>query len=261
MDTGKRTLAVVVLLAALATACSTTADEPPPSSDAASTTATSTTTTAGPAATTPAATQAPATTSPAPAAPSADDITIPAELRITPRQSEGPYYPVTKPDDRDGNLLVLGGGEATTMGTPLEISGLLLYEDGAAIAGATIEIWQVDGQGIYDHPRAPNTESRDPAFQFYGESVTDSEGFWTFLTLEPVVYESRPRHIHVKVKIDGDEVLTTQIYFDGDPLINSDGIAAAAGDDLVLLTAVAVPGTLSTGGPGLVARHLIVLAR
>jgi protocatechuate 3,4-dioxygenase beta subunit len=29
----------------------------------------------------------------------------------------------------------------------------------------------------------------------------------------PGRYEPRPRHIHVKVKLDGDELLTTQFYF------------------------------------------------
>ena len=84
--------------------------------------------------------------------PSAQDITLPAELRPTPRQAEGPYYPVSKPDDRDNDLLVLEGSAPTTIGTPLEISGLLVYDDGAPVRGAVVEIWQVDGQGIYDHP-------------------------------------------------------------------------------------------------------------
>ena len=167
---------------------------------------------------------------------------------------------MSKPEDRDNNLLVLDQGEPTTVGTPLEISGLLVFEDGTPVVGGTIEIWQVDGQGIYDHPNAPGTQNRDPAFQFYGESVTDDEGFWTFLTLDPVLYESRPRHIHVKVKVDSTEVVTTQIYFDGDPLLDTDGLAASAGDGLALLTTNAVAGTLSNGQQGLVARHLIVLA-
>ena len=91
--------------------------------------------------------------------------------------------------------------------------------------------------------------------------MTDGAGFWTFLTLDPVVYETRPRHIHVKVRVEGTELLTTQIYFDGDPLLDRDGIANSAGSDLELLTTNAAPGTLSNGLDGLVARHLIVLSR
>jgi protocatechuate 3,4-dioxygenase beta subunit len=191
--------------------------------------------------------------------PSAGDITLPAELVVSPNQGEGPYYPPTKPQDRDNNLLVVDGRSPTPVGTPLEISGLLVYDDGTPVVGATMEIWQVDGQGIYDHPNAPDTANRDVNFQGYGEAVTDADGFWTFLTLDPVLYESRPRHIHSKIKVDGVEVLTTQIYFDGDPLLDGDGLAASAGDQLVLLTTNPEPGTLSNGLDGLVALHLIVL--
>ena len=253
----------IALLSISATACTTVAADPPAPTEAASTTVADNDSTAAPSSSAAPTTNVPTTTTATPTvapSPSAEDITVPEELRITPSQGEGPYYPVTKPNDRDNNLLVLGAGDPTTLGTPLEISGLLLYANGEAVDGATIEIWQVDGQGIYDHPRAPNTDSRDPSFQFYGESIADADGFWTFLTLDPVLYESRPRHIHVKVRIDGTEALTTQIYFDGDPLLDEDGLAAAAGDDLVLLTVNAAPGTLSNGDEGLIARHLIVLA-
>ena len=191
--------------------------------------------------------------------PSAGDIVLPAELIVSPSQGEGPYYPVSKPQDRDNDLLVLDGGSPTSVGTPLEIFGLLVYDDGPPVVGAAVEIWQVDGSGIYDHPNAPDTANRDPNFQFYGEAVTDADGFWTFLTVDPVPYESRPRHIHTKIKIDGVEVLTTQIYFDGDPLLDGDGLAAAAVEGLVLLTTNAVPGTLTNGLDGLVALHVIVL--
>ena len=166
----------------------------------------------------------------------------------------------TKPDDRDNDLLVVDGSTELPSGTPLEISGLLVDLDGTAIAGATIEIWQVDSRGVYDHPRDPGTESRDLRFQFYGEVVTDGDGLWRFLTLDPARYEPRPRHIHAKVKIDGDEVLTTQIYFEGDETeLESDGLAAGAGDQLDLLTASTTAGVLSNGLEGLVATHLFVI--
>ncbi len=255
----KKSVLVLGMVALVASACSATSE------DTTSTTAQPVATSAEPPATSEASDTdvVPATTAP-PAelgAQPALDITLPDELRVTPSQAEGPYYPVTKPDDRDNNLLVVAGGEPTTLGTPLELSGLLLYDDGTPIVGATLEIWQVDAEGIYDHPGAPDTEDRDPAFQFYGEAVTGGDGVWTFLTLDPAVYEPRPRHIHMKVIVDGAEVLTTQIYFDGDPLLDADGLAASAGDDLTLLTTNTTAGTLSNGQEGLVALHLIVLGR
>jgi protocatechuate 3,4-dioxygenase beta subunit len=109
-----------------------------------------------------------------------------------------------------------------------------------------IEIWQTDANGIYRHPGDPKTTDRDPHFQFYGESSTELDGRWSFRTIDPGYYEPRPRHIHVKVRIDGDEVLTTQIYFEGDERLAGNAIdegliariAATEEDGMRVLTAV-----------------------
>ena len=42
-----------------------------------------------------------------------------------------------------------------------------------------------------------------------------STGHFRFLTIVPVPYSGRPPHIHVKVKDDGEERLTTQLYLQG----------------------------------------------
>jgi protocatechuate 3,4-dioxygenase beta subunit len=53
-------------------------------------------------------------------------------------------------------------------------------------------------------------------FQFFGTSVSDSDGNYMFRTIIPGKYEPRPRHIHVKIRKDGRELLTSQIYFSVD---------------------------------------------
>lgn len=63
------------------------------------------------------------------------------------------------------------------------------------------------------HPRDPDTNQRDQNFQFYGEAVTAADGSYSFRTIVPGRYEPRPQHIHVKVKLNGQEMLTTQFYF------------------------------------------------
>ncbi|HSF79900.1 MAG TPA: hypothetical protein VLA49_01620 [Anaerolineales bacterium] len=62
-------------------------------------------------------------------------------------------------------------------------------------------------------PGDPDTGRRDPNFQFYGESLTGADGVYSFRTVLPGIYEPRPRHIHVKLRLDGEELLTTQFYF------------------------------------------------
>ena len=43
------------------------------------------------------------------------------------------------------------------------------------------------------------------------------DGRYRFRTLKPVPYSGRTPHIHVKVKLDQQTLLTTQLYVAGDP--------------------------------------------
>jgi len=171
-------------------------------------------------------------------------------VRTTPSQQEGPYYPVEKPAERDNDLTTVGAGVGLPQGDVLALDGLLIYSDGSPVANATIEIWQTDASGIYLHPDFAGRPT-DPAFQYYGETLTDSVGEWSFLTILPAAYESRPPHIHVKVLVDGDEVLTTQIYFSS---IGSNSATAEA-----LLVAEVFPAPAGSDAD-LMASHAIVLA-
>lgn len=168
----------------------------------------------------------------------------------TPAQQEGPYYPVEKLNDQDNDLTVVDGSGDVANGQVLLLEGLLVTTAGDSIEGATIEIWQTDDQGIYLHPGDPSTDGRDRSFQFYGETVTPADGSWSFLTILPGEYEPRPRHIHAKVVVDGEVVLTTQIYFSDD----------SSGEDPRLIAEVE-PGTDDNGEPVLTASHVIALDR
>ena len=132
---------------------------------------------------------------------------------ITPSQAEGPYYPVEKPADRDNDLLIVGGSSELADGDVLSLAGVVYDRVGNPVDGATVEIWQTDSGGVYLHPGDPGFADRDPDFQSYGESVTGPDGVYSFRTLLPGLYGNRPRHIHVKVVLDGEVVLTTQFYF------------------------------------------------
>ncbi len=159
---------------------------------------------------------------------------------FTPAQQEGPYYPVEKPPDRDNDLVSLDGASALPVGEILEFGGTVYGADGYPIEGAVIEIWQTDASGVYQHPNDPGTANRDRNFQFYGEAQSDAEGRYHFRTIVPGLYEPRPRHIHVKVLLDGRELLTTQFYFAGE--------LALQGEDALMLID-AQPGEDEMGNP------------
>lgn len=151
--------------------------------------------------------------SPAAAPGSASGPTAVAVTYFTPAQQEGPYYPVDKPADQDNDLVMVAGSTGNPAGQILEFGGTLYDARGLPVNGAVIEIWQTDSNGIYRHPNDPGTELRDPHFQFYGEAQTNADGQYRFRTIMPGRYEPRPRHIHVKVKLNGAELLITQFYF------------------------------------------------
>ena len=118
----------------------------------------------------------------------------------------------------------------TAAGEVILVTGRVLDLSGNPLPGAAVEFWQTDASGVYDHPGDQGTNSRDRGFQFYGTSITDSDGRYAFRTVRPGYYEPRPKHIHVKVKLDGRELLTTQFYFEEDRAdLGSEGVFSQAG--------------------------------
>jgi len=138
-----------------------------------------------------------------------------ASLVPTPRQTEGPFYPVAIPADADNDLVKVAGRGAEAKGTLLRLQGRVLDVDGRPIAGSTVEIWQCDHLGHYLHPgdRGP----RDDDFQGYGRTIADADGGYAFRTIKPVSYPGRTPHIHVAVLAPNRPKLVTQMYVAGDP--------------------------------------------
>ena len=133
--------------------------------------------------------------------------------RLTPSQTEGPFYPVTLPADSDFDLLAQGE-RRYTQGTPAWLEGTVTDPAGRAVAGAAVEIWQCDQQGHYHHP---GDRGADPAFQGFGRVSVGADGSYRFRTIRPAPYSGRTPHIHVKVRLGARELLTTQVYIEGDP--------------------------------------------
>lgn len=178
---------------------------------------------------------------------------------FTPAQGEGPYYPVDKPDDQDNDLTNLAGADGEPAGQVIEFGGVVYDSAGVPTPGIVVEIWQTDDNGVYLHPNDPGTEQRDRNFQFYGEAVTNSDGRYSFRTILPGHYEPRPRHIHVKVKYEGQELLTTQFYFAGDPELADEAMFNQVEGDGVHLIISLAEGQDTNGNPILVGLRDIIL--
>lgn len=134
--------------------------------------------------------------------------------RVTPSQTEGPYYPVSLPIDTDFDLL-RQGATSYAKGQACWLEGQVSDANGTPLAGAVVEIWQCDADGHYRHPGDGNRA--DPAFQAFGRVVAGADGRYRFRTLRPAPYSGRTPHIHAKVKLGQRTLLTTQVYVEGDP--------------------------------------------
>jgi protocatechuate 3,4-dioxygenase beta subunit len=144
------------------------------------------------------------------------------KLVATPPQPEGPFYPRELPKEVDADLFHYAGTSAK--GTLLEMTGRVLRTDGAPIANAVVEIWQCDADGDYLYDAA-SIRAATSGFQGFGKTVTDSAGQYRFTTIRPVPYPGRPPHIHMRVKRDGKNLLTTQMYIKGDGAENDPFVA------------------------------------
>jgi protocatechuate 3,4-dioxygenase, beta subunit len=159
--------------------------------------------------------------------------------RATPSQTEGPYYPVAEPKDADYDLL-RNGTLTYAKGQAAWVQGVVTDLDGKPLAGGTVEIWQCDEAGHYDHPR--DGSRNDPAFQGFGRVLLNASGEFRFRTIRPVAYVGRTPHIHAKIRLGSRELLTTQLYVQGDPGNARDGIwSRLAPEDRALVTAPFTP--------------------
>ncbi|HZP92050.1 MAG TPA: intradiol ring-cleavage dioxygenase [Burkholderiales bacterium] len=125
----------------------------------------------------------------------------------TPKNMEGPFY---KPRSPQRTSLLEPGIE----GAKLMVTGYVLTKTCNPVQNAVLDFWHCDADGEYD-----NT-----GFRLRGHQFTDAAGRYRLETIVPGVYPGRTRHVHVKVQAADGPLLTTQLYFPGEPGNRSDFI-------------------------------------
>src|SRR3954451_13721204 len=79
-------------------------------------------------------------------------------LPLTPRQTPGPFYPQSFPQDADNDLVHVAGHQGAAQGSVTRITGRILEPNGRPVPGARIEIWQCDSNGRYHYVRNDRTD-------------------------------------------------------------------------------------------------------
>lgn len=156
----------------------------------------------------------------------------------------GPVYGHEKVRENDHDLTVQHAGEP--IGERIIVHGHVRDEDGRGVPHTLLEIWQANSCGRYVHVVDQHPAPLDPNFTGAGRAVTDSQGYYRFVTIKPGAYPWgnhpnawRPAHIHFSVF--GHSFisrLVTQMYFPGDPLFPFDPIFNSVTDERARLRMV-----------------------
>lgn len=110
-------------------------------------------------------------------------------------QTEGPYYKTGSPERK--NIA------EETPGEKLIVTGFVFNKNCKPIENGWLDFWHADASGVYD-----NT-----GYKLRGHQYTDDNGQYQLETIVPAAYETRPPHIHVKVRAGNGPTLTSQLYF------------------------------------------------
>ena len=148
-------------------------------------------------------------------------------FNLTPRETSGPFYPVTEQQDKDNDLTRISGKNKSAQGEIIWLETEVIDLDGRPLKNATVELWQANSVGRYRHPFDSNQAPIDPNFQGWAIVKTNDKGIVKFKTIFPGEYPAssnwtRPPHIHFKLNKEGYQELTTQMYFPGEPLNDKD---------------------------------------
>lgn len=143
----------------------------------------------------------------------------------------GPFHVDDTPVAEQGADLARGAP-----GAPLFVEARVRGLDGRPIAGAEVDVWQADDDGLYDVQRPELGDTR----RARGVLRTDADGKVQFRTVAPTAYPVptdgpvgdmlmasgrhpwRPAHIHFMIKVAGYQTLVTHIFRDADPYLDSD---------------------------------------
>ncbi len=160
-------------------------------------------------------------------------------LDSTVSEETGPVFGHDVLGPLDNNLILnFTKGTAPAVGERVRVHGRLLDEQARPIPGALIEIWQANAGGRYRHVKDTYFAPLDPNFGGCGRTITGADGSYEFLTIRPGAYpwpnrgnDWRPMHIHFSIFGHAfGQRLISQMYFEGDPLIDRCPIAATIKD-------------------------------
>jgi protocatechuate 3,4-dioxygenase beta subunit len=143
----------------------------------------------------------------------------------------GPFFVEDAPEVELGGDVAFGAP-----GEPCWVEGTVTDTEGRPLAGARIEVWEADEDGLYDVQHDAGRRSAR------GRLFADAKGEYRFWGLTPTPYPipndgpvgrmleavgrspMRASHLHFMVSHPGSRTLVTHIFPDGDPIGEKDSV-------------------------------------
>jgi hydroxyquinol 1,2-dioxygenase len=150
----------------------------------------------------------------------------------TPSTVFGPFFVAGSPRFENGDDIANGAP-----GEPCIVQGRVISVAGEPVPNARLEVWQADDDGFYDVQQPGLEEPRGR-----GHLYSAQDGRYWFWTVKPTAYPipvdgpvggllaganrspMRPAHVHFMVSAPGHQTVTTHVFADGDPHLDSDAV-------------------------------------
>jgi protocatechuate 3,4-dioxygenase beta subunit len=135
----------------------------------------------------------------------------PGSCVLTPDSGEGPFYfdpDLVRTDVREGSA-----------GATLDLEiRIIRAGDCATLRDARVDLWHADALGLYSgYAQQPGVGAAAASVEgktfLRGTQATDPDGRVRFRTIYPSWYRGRTPHLHFKVFLDNEEVVTSQVFF------------------------------------------------
>jgi hydroxyquinol 1,2-dioxygenase len=171
----------------------------------------------------------------------------------TPSTVEGPFHVPDAPSIANGGDMAQGAP-----GIACFVAGSVRGLDGEPVSGAVLDLWQTDGEGLYEDQR----QTQGPWMRGLYRSQPD--GSFVIRTVAPIAYtipmdgtvgelmnrtnigHMRPAHIHFAVSAPGYHECITHLFQRGDEFIESD-VVYGVKEALIVDFVKQPPGKAPTG--------------
>ena len=181
----------------------------------------------------------------------------------TPTTVEGPFHVPASPEFADGADMA-----QDAPGVPCFVTGTVRDLDGKPVTGASLDVWQTDGEGLYEAQREVDEAWMRGVFH------SQADGSFVIRTVVPISYtipmdgtvgelvkrtnisHYRPAHIHFVVEAPGYHRIVTHLFRRGDRYIDNDVVYGVK--EPLIVDFKEVPGGKAPNGETLSSRFYLV---